>query len=95
MTMNRGMLLFDSPEPPVGKWENQLGYRGLKEVWKLEGTPIILEIDMDDVPDEDPEDCWEVSVANDETGDVRYIAFGSFNECDKAAKKYMSEHHNG
>ena len=63
MTVNRGLLLFDAPERPVGKWENQLGYRGLKEVWKIPSTPYILEIDFDDgyEPAEGAEDDagWE------------------------------------
>ena len=34
MTLLKGMLLFDVAEKPINGWENQLGYRGTKEVWK-------------------------------------------------------------
>lgn len=100
MTMSRGMLLFDTPEPAIGDWENQLGYRGLKEVWVLKGTPIQIEIDNDDSyegdeHDPDGEAGWEVSLSNEDTGDVQYLTFGTFGQCDEAAKKYMADNPHG
>lgn len=98
MTMYHGMLLIDSPEPAIGKWENQLGFRGLKEVWAIPGTEQRVEIDCDDDyegdPEHDPEGeaGWEVRVEDDKFhgGCIEYIAFGSFAQCDDAAKEFMA-----
>ena len=102
MTLFHGMLLFDFPEPKVGKWHECLGYRGMMDVWHLSGTPwrVIIE-PWDDTCDlcaskgksRDECACEEVWIANDETGSIvdNYIA-ESYEEAKKWAKEWMHEH---
>lgn len=55
MTVYKGMLLFDIPEPSINDWENQLDYRGMMEVWKRGDEAITIE----PYEEGDDEDCWE------------------------------------
>ena len=71
-----------------GIWINELGWRGLREVWRLNDGPINIAIEMFDCDDGD----WEILLFNDDTGDVDYLGFGSFTYCDNAAKKFMNEY---
>lgn len=92
MTLFRGMLLFDIAEPPIGDWENQLGYRGMMEVWKLKDTDYVLTISAYEDSDEP---CDEVWIANDSTGYWESLFFGSTEDCNTFAKKWMNEHPKG
>lgn len=86
MTMYSGMLLFDVAEESIGKWKNQVGFRGMMEVWRKAGTEeeIIIQSDEDRVGN-----TWEVIWQNNESGAWNYIGFGTFNQCDRIAKQYM------
>jgi hypothetical protein len=89
MTIYQGRLLFDTPEPTINNWENQLGYRGYIEVWKRGEQTLTMDCDDDVDPDVG---SWEVRVDDwPGEGQTEYIAFGTFAECDKAAKEWMSE----
>lgn len=94
MTVFKGMLLFDIAEPAIGKWENQLGYRGMIEVWRHAetGDEVVLEPDEDS---SEEENIWEFIVQNNENGDFDYISSGTFAQVDKAAKAWMKEHPEG
>jgi hypothetical protein len=86
MTLFAGMLLFDIAEPAIGPWENQLGYRGMIEMWRKAGTQQFVCLEPDDCG---KEDCWEAWWGDDETGSWELLAFGTFDKVDKAAKKWM------
>lgn len=58
MTINHGMLLFDSPETAINGWENQLGYRGYIEVWRKGAQEIIIEVDEDHEPSDFNDVKW-------------------------------------
>ena len=100
MTKFGGLLLIDVPEDPIGDWENELGHRGMREVWHLQGKEHI-KINID--PYEDCEEClagececWEVWYSNDEAGDWEPIGHGhGFDAADKIAKEYMRENPHG
>lgn len=93
MTVFKGMLLFDVPEPAIGKWENQLGYRGMLEVWKHSktGDCVVLE------PYEDaPEECiWEFWIHDKDSYNCESISSGAFDQVDKEAKEWMRKHLEG
>lgn len=83
MTINKGLFLFDFPEPTINAWENQLGYRGMLEVWQR-GSDEIRIIPCDDSSD------WEVLFENDRIWE--FIGVGSFEQADAIAKEYMQSH---
>jgi hypothetical protein len=80
------MLLFDIAEPAIGPWENQLGYRGMIEMWRKSGTQQFVCME----PCECGED-WEAWLGDDETGNSESLAFGTFDEVDKASKDWMKK----
>ncbi len=86
MSLFHGMLLFDIAENPINGWEEDLGYRGMKEVWRKGSRHITIE-----PYDGEPyyEDEWECWLGNDETGAWGSIAFGSFDRCKEDAVAYM------
>jgi hypothetical protein len=88
VTAYRGLLLFDYPDPPIGPWENQLGYRGVKEVYRKKDTNQYVEIDF---PDDEYQE-WEAWWHDDDTGAWEVFAWGAFEECEDAAKEWMSNH---
>ena len=87
MTIFRGMLLFDMPEPAINGWENQLGYRGYVEVWEKGEERITLEPDEDHCED----DFWEVVFDNGNIVEIIGVGNG-FEEADQIAKEYMASH---
>jgi len=90
MTKFKGVLLFDMPEPAIGDWENQLGYRGMIEVWKHKKTGDELIIEPCD------EGYTEVLIHNkDHTKMDSLNAFDTDQEADDFAKKWMREHLEG
>ena len=94
MTLFKGVLLFDIAEPEIGNWENELGWRGMREVWHLKGQEHI-EINIDPNDDADNEE-WEVWQSNNKSGEWGSIGYGNtFEEADKIAKEYMREHPQG
>jgi nuclear transport factor 2 (NTF2) superfamily protein len=66
-------------------WENQLGYRGIIEVWELKGTKVALHIDVDE--DVEDEGCWFVTFETETIN--RDIGYGTFAQCDTLAKEFM------
>lgn len=91
MTIFKGLLLFDIAEEPIGEWKNQLGYRGLIEVWKIPRTQDFICIEYDE-----DSDCEEVWLGNDKTGDCENIGFfDTVEEADKGAKEFMRENPHG
>ncbi len=86
MTLFKGILLFDIAEDPINGWENQLGYRGMMEVWRKGNREVVIE------PCEDG-DKWEVWVrATDDSGYWDSIGFESdFDKADKLAKEWMRD----
>lgn len=99
MTVFKGVLLFDIAEPCIGKWENQLGYRGYIEVWQLKGTKqqVIIEPYKDeDSQEPDYEGEWHVFRQDEDTGFWDTIGFYATEEqADKAAKDYMRQNSKG
>jgi len=91
MSRFHGMFLFDIADEPIGDWEEDLGYRGVKDVWRTRDKHFMLVIE----PNEDTEDEEEVWVANERTGNWDSIAFGTYEECIDEAKKFMRENPNG
>lgn len=87
MTIFKGMLLFDMAEPTINGWENQLGYRGMIEVWKKGGQTIIIQPD-EDCPED--EDVWEVIWETEEIWECIDYGYG-FDDADAKAKEYMRE----
>jgi hypothetical protein len=87
MTVYKGLLLFDIAETSIGRWENELGWRGMREVWR--NGDYTLNIDVDE--DSEREDQWELWLANDKTGYWESIGWGTFDEVDKMAKEYMRD----
>jgi hypothetical protein len=65
----------------------------------IPGTDKRIEIDCDDGYEGDPEHDpagdggWEVRLETD--NNIEYFAFGTFAQCDEAAKAYMREHPEG
>lgn len=87
MTRFRGLLLFDVAERAIGPWENQLGYRGMMEVWKKRGTALVVTIQPHESSEDDEE--WEAWWGDENTGDSESIAFGTFEYCEDEAKEWM------
>ncbi len=84
MTVFAGVLLFDIAEESIGKWENELGWRGMREVWRNGDRTLNIDVD-----DDGGENAWELWLANDATGYSESISWGTFAECDRDAKEYM------
>jgi len=98
MTIFKGLLLFDIAEQPIGEWENQLGYRGMMEVWKHKttGDTIIIEA-YEDCTIHDPNECTCEEVwMHDKNGNVDILGvYDDFETADKEAKKLMRENPKG
>ena len=92
MTVFKGVLLFDIPEPAIGKWENIPFYRGMMEVWKhsVTGEEVVLEPNDDSTE----ENHWDF-IIQDDNGNCDCISSGTFDQVDKQAKEWMKEHPNG
>jgi len=105
MTLFKGLFLIDIAEEPIGNWENQLGYRGMMEVWKHKetGEEIVIEpFDHEDheTPEDDPHlricECHEVWMRCEKTGNIDTLGvYDSFDEADREAKKFMRENQRG
>lgn len=81
MTIFKGMLLFDIAEDSINGWENQLGYRGMMEVWKKGDKTIYIDLD---------EDTGEwYSWLDNGTDGYNLDFYGTFDEVDKMTKGYM------
>lgn len=91
MTKAHGTLLFDAPEDAIGKWENQLGYRGYIEVWKLKGSDWEIQVEPDEDSDQEG-DCL-VYLQNPKTGNQTTLYAGT--KADSAAKGYMKKYPQG
>lgn len=86
MTKYKGMLLFDIAEEPINGWENQLGYRGMMEVWKKGKDEVVIELE-----DGTDEESWEVRIETPDNFDS--IGFGNTEEeATKIAVEYMKTH---
>lgn len=98
MTLFKGILLFDIAEKPIGKWENQLGYRGMMEIWKHEnGDRIIIEVFEHDTEEHlsGKCECHEVWM-HDKKGNLDTLGvWSSFEESDRNAKAFMKENPDG
>jgi len=97
MTLFKGMLLFDIAEEPIGNWENQLGYRGMMEVWKHNKTEdtIIIESYEDCKEHGENCECQEVWM-HDKNGKLDTLGFyDTFEEADQEAKQFMKENPKG
>lgn len=96
MSLYKGVLLFDIAEPPIGKWEEKLGYRGLKEVWCHSDNPNNrIEIELEDCGNCEEEDNWEIIHSDELTGNVNYLAgFDNYDEAHEFSQKWMKEHQN-
>ena len=101
MTKFHGILLFDVIEEPIGRWENQLGYRGMMEVWKVDKRNVLTIEPLDDWCancEEEGRDCecWEIWIADDEQGVFDTLGvYPSFEVADTKAKQIMTEFPNG
>lgn len=99
MTLFKGLLLFDIAEPPIGNWKNQLGYRGMMEIWKVKDTTQFLCIEAyEDCEIHDPDECTceEVWLGDDTTGNCDVLGvYDNFEEADKASKEFMQQNPNG
>lgn len=99
MTIFKGVLLFDIAEPTIGDWENQLGYRGMMEVWKHKKTGDTITIEpYEDCTEHDPDECQchEIWIADDKNGQYDSIGiYNTFEEADQETKKWMREHLEG
>ncbi len=88
MTLYHGILLFDVAEDPIGSWENQLGYRGVMEVWKAGDSTLQIEADEDS----GGEEVW----VHDEEGNHDSLGiFPTSDQDDAAAKAFMRENPEG
>jgi len=91
-------LDFEIEEDSIGDWENQLGYRGVMEVWKHKVTKeeIVIE-SYEDCTRHDPNEytCEEVWL-HDENGNVDTLGvYNDFEEADREAKRFMRENPKG
>jgi len=99
MTLFKGLFLIDIAEEPIGNWENQLGYRGMMEVWKHKetGEEVVIEV-FEDCSEHDPDECecHEVWLRCNKTGNCDTLGvYNSFDEADIEAKKFMRENQKG
>jgi len=92
MTLFKGMLLFDVAEPAIGKWENQLGYRGMLEVWIHDETGDTITLEPNEDATEEEWECW---IHDKESEQWDSLGWGTFKQVDKLAKQWMEKHPNG
>jgi len=99
MTLFKGVLLFDIAEAPIGNWENQLGYRGMMEVWKHKetGEEIVIELYEDCTEHSSDEcECHEIWMRDNKRGiSDSHGVYDTFEEADREAKKFMRENQKG
>lgn len=95
MTLFNGMLLFDVAEPSIGKWREQLGWRGTKDEWQTEDGRYSLFIESfeEDIENDVIEE--EVWIADNKTGSWDSLFFGEYDEVKEKAKKWMKENPEG
>ena len=75
MTQFQGLLLFDVGEPDIGNWREELGWRGMRDQWRLhttDGKQTSQFIAIDDDEDSGELEIW---AGDDETGVWDVIAF--------------------
>ena len=88
MSLFRGMLLFDVADKPIGSWEEDLGFRGMIDVWRHKEKGWTLYVQNSENPDNETEqEIWI-----DYGDEYESIAWAS--DLDLAlveAKEWMSE----
>ena len=92
MSMYNGLLLFDFAEDDIGNWQENLGGRGYYEKWENKSDPnlyLIFQIDEDNL-DEDIE-SYEVTIQNDDSGDMDLLFMGDYDTCKINLTKFMQE----
>jgi len=98
-TVFSGMGLFDIANK-IGKWEGQMGYRGMKDVWehKKTGDRLVIEPYEDTPPErmgKDFEGEEEVWVHDKDTGNHDSLFIGSPSEALSFANMWMRENKEG
>ncbi len=102
----KGMLLFDVADEPIGNWQEDLGYRGVYDIWRLmkngKDTGQFIQIEpIDDICEHCDSlgkdcECEEVWIGDDKTGFHDTLGcFESYDEAIAFAKKYMKKNPNG
>ena len=96
MSLYHGRLLFDIADPPIGMWYENLGGRGLIDIWEIREKGLTLYIQADETcPNHHDCECQEVWVG-DENGVWESVAWcDSYEEAILTAKKWMQENPNG
>jgi hypothetical protein len=105
MSKYHGMLLFDIADEPIGGWEENLGYRGMVDIWdfykdgKRTGMWLMVEaLDDCDICEEEGKECecHEVCVFDDNTGNVDTLTVeDTYEKAMEFAKTWMKENENG
>ena len=92
MSLFHGLLLFDVPDKPIGQWKENLGYRGVKDVWEIKEKGLMLIVENSENPDNEKEQ--EVWVCDEEIWET-IGWYNTYEEAIKEAKIWMLEHPNG
>lgn len=97
MSKYRGMLLFDIADPPIGKWHENLGYRGYLDKWEIkdENGKVSQSITIDLNEDVVDEIYWDVFWDNEDGGDLNTLGGGDYDTAIEIARRFMRLHPNG
>lgn len=89
MSLFHGVLLFDIPDKPIGEWKENLGYRGMIDVWEIEKKGLRLTIqNTENVAKPEKQEVWIHDDKNWET--IGW--YDTYEEAIKEAKIWMKEH---
>jgi len=100
MTKFKGMLLFDFPDPPIGQWNEEVGTRGMYDLWYFGNTKQFLMIEpYEELPCSihgDECTCEEVWLGDDKTGNCTTVGtYDGYEEALEEAKRFMRAHPKG
>jgi len=91
MSKFHGMLLFDIADKPIGKWHENLGTRGMYDLWEMEVKGKVLYCVRVTPYDDGEKSEWEAWWSNEESGVWESIEFGTYKQCLKSAKDFMKK----
>ena len=92
MSLFNGVLLFDIADEPIGKWEENLGYRGVIDVWEIKEKDMTLTVqNAENIENEMEQEVWVCDPDSWET--IGW--YDTYEEAMKEAKKWMKENPEG
>lgn len=93
MSLFHGLLLFDIPDKDIGLWKENLGYRGVIDVWEIKEKGLKLTIqNAESISNEMEQEVW----IGNENGLWETIGwYDNYEDAIISAKEWMTQNPQG